>query len=420
MTGMGKHAQRFLMAVWVLCLASPFLFVSVQYDAGTQQLLAQWNADRLRAFTVGLPATLIAHGQGIGLVAAVVGAAWAFAHFWHRAGWAGVRTEVLSRNPTWGRVAAIAGALVLPVFLNDKYLGLAIFTGMYMILAMGLNLTVGMTGLLVLGYAAFYGIGAYTFGVMYLKWGVPFYVAVVPAVVVGGLVGLLVGLPSMRLRGDYLAIVTLGFGETVRFLLKNLSGLTNGDQGIMVAASARIPRLPELAIFPWAKSGEQVTYYLVLAMVLLSMWLVRNLVNSRIGRAWMAIREDETAARAMGIDTVRLKVIAFMLSAMWAAVAGVLYVAREGYVEPEVFRFDESVLILSMVILGGMGSGPGSILGAAVLYLVPQILRDEFPLLLEYRLMIFGAVMIAMMIWRPQGLLGSVRRKIEIEEERPA
>jgi branched-chain amino acid transport system permease protein len=341
----------------------------------------------------------------------------ALSHFWRRSGWAGWQVEMMDRHASWLRVAAIAVAVVLPVFLNDKYLGLAIFTGIYMILAMGLNLTVGMTGLLVLGYAAFYAIGAYTFGVMYLKWGVPFYAALVPAVVVGGLVGLLVGLPSIRLRGDYLAIVTLGFGETVRFLLKNLSNLTNGDQGIMVAASARVPKLPVLTIFPWAKSGEQSTYYLVLLFVLLSMWLVRNLVNSRIGRAWMAIREDETAARAMGINTVKLKVIAFMLSAMWAAVAGVLYVAREGYVDPEVFRFDESVLILSMVILGGMGSGPGPILGAAVLYLVPQILRDEFPALLDYRLMIFGAVMIVMMILRPQGLLGSTRRKIEIEEQ---
>jgi branched-chain amino acid transport system permease protein len=413
----GNRAQRFLMMLWVLCLASPFLFVRVDYDAGTQQLLAHWNMERLWSFTVGLPAMVVARWQGIGWVVSMVAAAWVLARVWHRKGWAGWGTQMMDRHGWRLRWVAIGGAVVLPVVLNDKYLGLAIFTGIYMILAMGLNLTVGMTGLLVLGYAAFYAIGAYTFGVMYLKWGAPFYAAIVPAVIVGGLAGLLVGLPSIRLRGDYLAIVTLGFGETVRYLLKNLSGLTNGDQGIMVAASARIPKLPESSMFPWARSGEQVTYYLVLALVLLSMWLVRNLVNSRIGRAWMAIREDETAARAMGINTVRLKVTAFMLSAIWASVAGVLYVAREGYVDPEVFRFDESVLILSMVILGGMGSGPGPILGAAVLYLVPQILRDEFPSLLDYRLMIFGAVMIAMMILRPQGLLGSVRRKIEIEEE---
>jgi branched-chain amino acid transport system permease protein len=414
---MGKHAQRLLLVLWVFCLASPFLFVQVHYDTGSQQLLARWNIERLRAFTVDLPPTLVAHRGGLLAVAVILGAAWALSHFWRRSGWAGWQGEMVVRHASWLRVAAVAVALVLPVVLNDKYLGLAIFTGIYMILAMGLNLTVGMTGLLVLGYAAFYAIGAYTFGVMYLKWGMPFYAAMVPAVIVGGLVGLLVGLPSIRLRGDYLAIVTLGFGETVRFLLKNLSDLTNGDQGIMVAAAARVPKLPALPIFPWAKSGEQSTYYLVLVFVLLSMWLVRNLVNSRIGRAWMAIREDETAARGMGINTVRLKVLAFVLSAMWAAVAGVLYVAREGYVDPEVFRFDESVLILSMVILGGMGSGPGPILGAAVLYLVPQILRDEFPALLDYRLMIFGAVMIVMMILRPQGLLGSTRRKIELEEQ---
>ena len=274
-----------------------------------------------------------------------------------------------------------------------------------------------MTGLLVLGYAAFYAIGAYTFGVMHLHWGVPFYVAIIPAMLIGAGFGFLVGLPSIRLRGDYLAIVTLGFGETIRFLLKNLPALTNGDKGIIISTAGKIPTLGKTALFPYSRSGEQPTYYLVLVLVLLSMWLVRNLVNSRIGRAWIAIREDETAARAMGINTTRLKVTAFMLSAVWASVAGVLYVAREGYVEPDVFRFDESVLILSMVILGGMGSGPGPILGAAVLYLIPQILRDEFPALLDYRLMIFGIVMILLMIFRPQGLLGSLRRKIELKEE---
>jgi branched-chain amino acid transport system permease protein len=337
------------------------------------------------------------------------------AKWFQRSSWAARQALRISENRTALGVVAVLAFLILPCFMTDKYLGLAIFTGIYILLAMGLNLTVGMTGLLVLGYAAFFAIGAYTFGLMYLQWHVPFYFAFIPAMIAGALVGMLVGLPSIRLRGDYLAIVTLGFGETVRYLLKNLTKLTQGDRGIVIGPAAKIPRLGHTALFADSRSGEQVAYYLIFALVLLSMWLVRNLVNSRIGRAWIAIREDETAARAMGINTVRMKVTAFMLSAMWAAVAGVIYVAREGYVEPDVFRFDESVLILSMVILGGMGSGPGPILGAAVLYLVPQILRDEFPALLDYRLMIFGVVMIVMMIYRPQGLLGSVRRKIELE-----
>jgi branched-chain amino acid transport system permease protein len=409
--------QRWLLAVWILCLASPFVFVRINYDTGARQLVAGWNTERIQFILTGLPGWLRERWDGILIFAAIVAGALALAKLWQRSGWANYTESVSSRTRRNGIVAGIVAAAVLPVFLSDKYLGLAIFTGLYMILAMGLNLTVGMTGLLVLGYAAFYAIGAYTFGVMHLKWGVPFYAALLPALVTGAAMGFLVGLPSIRLRGDYLAIVTLGFGETVRFVLKNTPGLTNGDLGIAISQAGKIPKLPDLVIFPLARSGEQTAYYVVLALLLLSLWLVRNLVNSRIGRAWMAIREDETAARAMGINTVRMKVMAFVFSAMWASVAGVIYVAREGYVEPDIFRFDESVLILSMVILGGMGSGPGPLLGAAVLYLVPQILRDEFPALLDYRLMIFGAVMIVMMIWRPQGLLGSVRRRIEIEEQ---
>jgi branched-chain amino acid transport system permease protein len=412
---MSKSAQRFLMVLWILGLASPFVFVGVQFDDRTRDLVAVFRKDRLVFLVRDLPALCMKHAATLGILVIVAATLYLTARWFQRSTWAARQASLVSKNRIIVGVVALFGFTVLPCFISDKYLGLAIFTGIYMLLAMGLNLTVGMTGLLVLGYAGFYAIGAYTFGIMYLRWGVPFYVAILPAMITGAIVGVLVGLPSIRLRGDYLAIVTLGFGETVRFLLKNLSDITDGDRGIVISSAAKIPRLAHSPLFPHSKSGEQIAYYLVFGLLLLSLWLVRNLVNSRIGRAWIAIREDETAARAMGINTVRMKVIAFMLSAIWAAVAGVIYVAREGYVEPEVFRFDESVLIVSMVILGGMGSGPGPILGAAVLYLVPQVLRDEFPALLDYRLMIFGAVMIGMMIFRPQGLLGSVRRKIELE-----
>ena len=403
------------MALWIFCLAAPFVFVGVKFDDRTRDLNAVVRKDRLSFLVTDFPKWVGTHISTLAALAFLVIALVLISRWFQRSAWAARQALRISEKRTALGVMAVLAFLILPVFMTDKYLGLAIFTGIYVLLAMGLNLTVGMTGLLVLGYAAFFAIGAYTFGLMYLQWHVPFYFAFIPAMIAGGLVGVLVGLPSIRLRGDYLAIVTLGFGETVRYLLKNLTKLTQGDRGIVIGPAGKIPRLAHTALFADSRSGEQIAYYLIFALVLLSMWLVRNLVNSRIGRAWIAIREDETAARAMGINTVRMKVTAFMLSAMWAAVAGVIYVAREGYVEPEVFRFDESVLILSMVILGGMGSGPGPILGAAVLYLVPQILRDEFPALLDYRLMIFGVVMIVMMIFRPQGLLGSVRRKIELE-----
>jgi branched-chain amino acid transport system permease protein len=412
---MKPHLRRVLMALWVFCLAAPFIYVGIDYDSQAHEIVARLRKDRLIFLIHDLPRLLVDRALGVTIAVAIIVGLFILAKRIHKSTWANRQVVFFSERRMLLGMIVLGCLVVLPCFLSDKFLGLAIFAGIYMILAMGLNLTVGMTGLLVLGYAAFYAIGAYTFGILYLRWGVPFYVAFLPAIAAGGLFGFLVGLPSIRLRGDYLAIVTLGFGETVRFLLKNLPALTNGDRGISIAAAAKIPTLAPCPLFPFARSGEQITYYLILALVVLSMWLVRNLVNSRLGRAWIAIREDETAARAMGINTVRMKVIAFMLSAMWAAVAGVLYVAREGYVEPDVFRFDESVLILSMVILGGMGSGPGPILGAAVLYVVPQVLRDEFPALLDYRLLIFCVVMIAMMIFRPQGLLGSVRRKIELE-----
>jgi branched-chain amino acid transport system permease protein len=403
------------MALWILCLAAPFVLIGVKFDDQTRDLVSFFRADRLGFLLTDFPGWIGRHIITLGVLAGVIVALVFLARWFQRSAWAARQATFVSKNRKAVGGAAVLAFVVLPCWLTDKYLGLAIFTGIYVILAMGLNLTVGMTGLLVLGYAGFFAIGAYTFGLLYLHWGLPFYAAFVPAIVVGGIVGVIVGLPSIRLRGDYLAIVTLGFGETVRYLLKNLTSLTQGDRGIVIGPAAKIPRLGHSVLFAQSRSGEQVAYYLVFALVLLSMWLVRNLVNSRIGRAWIAIREDETAARAMGINTLRMKVTAFMLSAIWAAVAGVIYTAREGYIEPDVFRFDESVLILSMVILGGMGSGPGPILGAAVLYLVPQVLRDEFPALLDYRLMIFGVVMIVMMIYRPQGLLGSVRRKIELE-----
>ena len=290
---------------------------------------------------------------------------------------------------------------------------------MYMVLAMGLNLTVGMTGLLVLGYAGFMGVGAYTFAVLHERFEITIWTGFLPAALVGGIFGFLVGLPSIRLRGDYLAIVTLGFGETARFLIKNLVG----EQSIVIARDARVPTLMSENevwrwIFPDGLKRLQVELWIAVGMVFLSLWLVRNLACSRIGRAWIAIREDETAAVAMGIPTVRLKLIAFTLSAMWASVGGVFFVAHNTSANPEMFGFQESVLILSMVVLGGMGSGPGPIIGALVLYLIPEVLRERLPALISYRPMFVGALMVAMMIYRPQGLMGSLRRRIQLVGEK--
>lgn len=303
----------------------------------------------------------------------------------------------------------------------NKYLSFLIETYIYIALALGLNIVVGMAGLLVLGYAAFFGIGAYSYAILSINYQVPFWLGLIIGGAMAGFIGILLGLPSIRLRGDYLAIVTLGFGEVVRFILKNEASLTGGEQGLLNIAP------PSIGSFVMDRTIHY--YYLALVMVVLIIFVVHRLNNSRIGRAWIAIREDETAAMTMGINTFKLKVLAFAVSAFIAGFMGVLYAARMNYISPESFRFEYSVLILSMVILGGMGSVPGVILGAVILQLIPWLMRDTIPNLLsdqlpsatglasrlsDFRLLIFGGVMVLMMIFRPQGLIGSVRRKIEL------
>jgi branched-chain amino acid transport system permease protein len=406
---MQKFKKIVIWLFWIALISAPFVWVRLEYDFITQATTVSFRHDRLR-FMAEQPPQLLG---ALAIIAAVV----ITARVLWRAPLVGATVQRWRRGTTSAplRIAFLVVLLIVPLFtFSDKYLDMAVFMGLYIILALGLNITVGMAGLLVLGYAAFYGIGAYTFAILQRDFGVPFWMAFAPAAVAGAVFGFLLGLPSLRLRGDYLAIVTLGFGETTRYVLKNLSGLTGGDFGVIIKSNAKIPSLS----LPFVDfSDVQVAYILIFLLVLVSIFVINRIHHSRIGRAWIAIREDEIAAQAMGINTVRMKIIAFVLSAIWAAVAGVFYAAYAGFVDPETFRFEESVLILSMVVLGGMGSGPGVIVGAIVLYIVPRLLRDQFPALIDYRLMIFGATMVVMMVFRPQGLIGSVRRKIELKAE---
>jgi len=327
---------------------------------------------------------------------------------------------VLLTLPFWGGDRAI-----------NKYLGLGFETCLYAVLALGLTVTVGWTGLLVLGYAALFGVGAYTYAILNLQAGVPFWPALLAGGAVAALAGLLLGLPSLRLRGDYLAIVTLGFGEIVRYLLKNLSGFTGGEQGLPNQAfqGKDGAGIADPRIFSWSLSTPTHYYYLAIALLVATVLILRRLSRSRVGRAWIAIREDETAAQAMGIDTFRLKLLAFTISSAFAGVAGVLYAARMKFVNPEAFKFDFSVLILAMVILGGMGSISGAIVGAALLCILPWALRDPIPTLLhdvlpeswaaglatlpDYRIAVFGLLLVLMMVFRPEGIIGEGRRRIE-------
>lgn len=314
-------------------------------------------------------------------------------------------------------------------FMSSSSIGMMISVGIYMVLAVGLNITVGMTGLLVLGYAGFYSFGAYFFALSQQNLTFfPWWLALPCAFVLGGVVGYLLGLPCLRLRGDYLAIVTLGFAEAFRELMRNLDW-AGGDKGIILQNAAIFHRLASLSGAQWC--------YIVTALTLFAVvFLVQRLHDSPIGRAWVAIREDEVAASAVGVPVVQMKLLAFSLSAAIGAVGGVLYAAKDGFVDPSTCLFQQSIMVLAMVILGGLGNTYGVLLGAALLYLVPEYLKflptmvegnpslsaivPEFVLnamrhLSDYRLLLFGGIMVFMMLYRPQGLLGSARRKEELK-----
>jgi branched-chain amino acid transport system permease protein len=302
----------------------------------------------------------------------------------------------------WVKPIGLAAVLFIPLFLNNYVIDVLTLAGIYVVLALGLNIVVGLAGLLDLGYIAFYAIGAYTYALLSTHYGVTFWVGMPLGGLAAALFGMVLGLVTLRLRGDYLAIVTLGFIQIVHLVLNNWDSVTNGPNGIL-----NIGR-PAIGNFELHQPIH--FYYLILAIALLTLGVVYRIDRSRVGRAWMAIREDEVAAAAMGIHTTRFKVLAFTLGAMWAGIAGGFFAAKFAFISPESFTFFESLFVLSMVVLGGMGSIPGVILGASLLVILPEFLRG----LADYRMLFFGALLVLMMVFRPQGLLPSPRRKIEL------
>lgn len=291
-------------------------------------------------------------------------------------------------------VLAVAVVLVLPFGVKDYYLDVLVIAGIYVLLALGLNVIVGYTGLLNLGFAAFYAIGAYAYALLNTKLGLGFWATLPLSAAAASLAGSFLAVPALRLRGDYLAIVTLGFGEILRLVLNNWDSLTNGPNGI----SGIEP--PSVAGFSLDTLGTY--YYLVLGLAALGFFVIRRVEGSRIGRAWIAIREDEIAAAAMGIDTTRYKLYAFAFGAFWAGIAGILFAAKMRFVSPESFTFMESVMVLSMIILGGLGALSGAVLGAVLLVVLPEVLRE----VQLYRMLLLGAGLVLLMIFRPQGLIG--------------
>ncbi|MGQ5710221.1 ABC transporter permease subunit [Desulforudis sp. DRI-14] len=355
---------------------------------------------------------------------------------------------VLYKMPVPVHVKIFVAAVVLGVMMpligleNVYYLDVVTQVGIYVALAIGLNIVVGFAGLLDLGYVAFYASGAYLYAIFatsqasnFISWadfplsGMWFWPFLFLGLIVAAIFGVLLGFPVLRLRGDYLAIVTLGFGEIIRIVLNNLDkpvNITNGPKGLTPIQP------PEL--FGLVLNQPIHYYYLVLIIIIVTLIVARRLDNSRIGRAWAAIREDELAARSMGIPLVRMKLLAFASGASFAGVMGVIFSAKQTFIDPSSFSFMESIGILAMVILGGMGSVAGAVIGAvAVVVLQLQVLKEFSDFLgqlslkgivtipsqldpAKYERLIFGAILVAMCVFRPKGLLPAKRQLALLKE----
>jgi branched-chain amino acid transport system permease protein len=292
-----------------------------------------------------------------------------------------------SRHLGW---VGLAIGLLAPFVIATPY-AMNVMTSavIFVMLAVGLNIVVGYCGLLDLGFAAFFAVGAYTSGVLSIELGLPL-LATVPAVILMTVIaGVVIGGPTLRLRSDYLAIVTLGFGEIIRIVANNLD-ITGGPSGIY-----GIPGL-----FGDSATDPVLFYYVALVIVAVAVLLAARLGRSRLGRAWRFVREDEDAAEAMGIHTYKVKLAAYIAGAIWGGLAGVLFGAQLSAISPASFTFLQSALVLMAVVLGGMGSTPGVVIGAIVISLLPEVLRD----LADYRFFVFGVLLIVVMIARPQGL----------------
>ena len=345
------------------------------------------------------------------------------------------------RRVLWAGYAAIGIVLaVLPFLvgagLGNAWLRILNFAMLYIMLALGLNIVVGFAGLLDLGYIAFYAVGAYLYALLAsphfgLHWPVW---AILPlgAVVAGG-AGALLGAPTLRLRGDYLAIVTLGFGEIIRIFMNNLNApvnITNGPQGISSIDPFHVGGVTlakPLSVLGVTVPSLHAYYYLFLLLALVIIFVTIRLEDSRIGRAWVAIREDEIAAKACGINVRNIKLLAFSMGATFGGVAGGLFASFQGFVSPESFGLMESIMVLCMVVLGGMGHIPGVILGGILLTILPEAFRHAAVPLQKYafgkvvvdpeslRMLIFGLALIAVMLYRPAGLWPSATRKRELQ-----
>jgi branched-chain amino acid transport system permease protein len=314
-------------------------------------------------------------------------------------GWGNRVLALWAGNQKWVSLGALALAALIPPLLNRPYItSIAINCMIFITLCLSLNLITGFMNITSLGHAAFYGIGAYTAAILSTRLGIGFPFTFMAAMLTSAAAGLLLGLPSLRIQGRYLAIVTLGFCEITRIIELNWMSLTRGPLGI--------PNIPRIAVF-----GIQLRpvgrYLVALGMVVFTIYVIHAIMNSRIGRAVTAVRDDPVAAEAAGVPVFRYKLLIFSISSAFAGLAGAFYAHHISFIDPKGFSFDQSILYLSMIILGGMGSIPGSVIGALTLTIIPELMRG----LMEYRLIIYGLVIVIMLIIRPSGLCGGFNLK---------
>ena len=392
--------KSFLASIWFMFLTFPIMVIRVN----TIYNIVEWRWERM--FMVGLGSFFLSFlwryllkRKELGRKKADIGEADAIS--WSQKIYRDRRFSIPAL------IAVSAFVLAFPFIFSLYQTNIMITALIYVITGLGLNIVVGLAGLLDLGYVAFYAVGAYSYALLNYHFGLSFWMALPIGAGLGLTFGILLGFPVLRLRGDYLAIVTLGFGEIIRLILENWNDFSFGPSGI-----AHIPRP---GLFGIDMSLDQVTtyiYFLMIALVLFTIFVVARLQNSRIGRAWIALREDEVACQAMGIDKTKTKLTAFAMGATWAGMAGVVFAAKTTFINPASFTIWESIIILCVVVLGGMGSVIGVIFGALILILLPEYLRAFS----EYRMLIFGAVLAVMMVFRPGGIVSAVRRTYQFKK----
>jgi len=384
------------------------------------------------ASRIELPSTFLHWFIVIAGILIVIRAIWP----WASASAATMQRSVRGRRWTalgtkWFGAALLVGAALMPLtpFADQKTMDLGVLILTYVMLGWGLNIVVGLAGLLDLGYVAFYAVGAYSYALLSTQWGLSFWAVLPVAGMMAAMFGVVLGFPVLRLRGDYLAIVTLGFGEIIRLVILNWVDLTNGPAGIgsipgptffgavfAETAPAGKQTFAEMMGIPFTGNQRLIfLYYIILGLALVTNFFTQRVRRLPVGRAWEALREDETACRALGINPTNTKLTAFAIGAMFAGFAGSFFAAKQRFISPESFVFIESAIILAIVVLGGMGSQIGVVLASVLLIGLPEWFRD----LGSYRMLAFGLAMVLIMVFRPRGLISHREPSVRLHRVQP-